>query len=191
MHILPGLIPFIMWFVYHDDPLPMWNVAVAAGTIAGLTLLVIKASGDVRRDQEENWPRTCAAYAIPPVVALLLFPGNAEFASVTVCVLAFGDSAAALAGRLFGNRALPWNSEKTWMGLMFFVLLAAPLGSLAYWGEAKPTVSVLHAAICGCSAALPAGLVESLRSRKSDNLRIGFVALAGVVIANRVLVGAF
>ncbi len=190
VHMLPGLGPFGMWFVYHEDPLPAWNLLVAAAVVAILTLLAARQPKGVRRGSDENWRRRCLTYAVGPLLALILFPANAEYAGVVVCVLAFGDSSAALGGRWFGRRALPWNPDKTWMGLICFLFAAVPVGSLAYWGEAHPRVGVLAAVLCGACAAVPAGLAESLCSRVDDNLRISGAALVGVVLASKLALAA-
>lgn len=189
VHLLPGSIPFIMWFVYHEDPLPMWNLAVVAGVVGLLTAVSIWYPRDVRRGRGENWTRTCVTYAVPPTVMLCLFSAQAEFAAVVLTVLAFGDTAAATAGRAWGKKRLPWNSEKTFVGLVSFVVVASVMASLAYWGEAKnPHVPVSVAMICGTSAAVLGGLAESLGSRIDDNLRISMAAAVGVVVPSLLLV---
>ncbi len=188
VHLLPGAIPFIMWFVYHEDPLPLWNLGVVAGVVGLLTAINVWYAHRARRGRQENWTRTCVTYAVPPTVVLWLFPAQAEYAAVVLTVLAFGDTTAALAGRAWGQRRLPWNPEKTFVGLIGFVVAASVMGSLAYWGEAKnPHVPFAVATICGTSAAALGGLAESLSSRLDDNLRISIAAAVGVVTASWLL----
>lgn len=187
VHLLPGFVPFVMWFVYHEDPLPLWNVGVAAAVIAGLTLVVVTTQRSARRNRNENWLIRCITYAVTPVVALLLFPANAEYASTVVCVLAFGDTGAAIFGKLLGKRPLPWNPQKTWIGLMAFVLCATVMGTLAFWGESNPKVSLSAAAMCGAAAAVAAGVMETIRSRIDDNLRISIAALVCVVVVSKMI----
>ncbi len=189
VHMLPGFIPFIMWFVYHEDPLPLWNLGVVAGVVALLTIIGVCYPRNVRRGHSENWLRTCLTYAVPPTIVLCVFPANAEYAAVVLVVLAFGDPAAATAGRAWGRSKLPWNAEKTVVGLVSFVLVAGVMGSVAYWGEARdPHVSFGTAVACGTTAALLGGLAESLASRVDDNLRISIAATVGVVTASRLLI---
>jgi len=189
-HVVPGLIPFVMWFVYHEDPLPAWNLAVASGVVALLTAMAIHGARDAQRSRDEPWARTCVTYAAVPLLTLILFPANAEFASVVLCVLAFGDAGAALGGGLMGKRRLPWNPAKTWMGMLCFVLAAAPPAIVAYWGEARPNVAWWTAVTCGATAVGPAAIAESVRSPIDDNVRICLAAAAGVVIAHHALIGA-
>jgi dolichol kinase len=188
--MLPGLIPFIMWFIYHEDPLPAWNLGVVVAVVAVLTLIGISYAHASRRERHENWSRTCLTYVVGPLLILILFPGNAEYAATVLTILAFGDSAAALGGRLFGKKCLGWNQDKTYMGLFCFIIFAAPLGSLAYWGEANPEVSLAMVMVCGTSAAVLAGLAESLRSRIDDNLRVSGGAAVGVIVSSWILVPA-
>lgn len=204
-HVLPGLIPFVMWFVPHEDPLPAWNLAVVALCVAGLTAIGLLNARTLRRGREENWARTCVTYAVPPLLVLILFPHRAEFAAAVLAILAFGDASAAIAGRLWGRRRLPWNPDKTWVGLGCFIVPAALLGTFAFWGEAMHVIEpgavaapvssffgrgevgrsaiLLQAAICATAGALPAALAESIRSRVDDNLRISVAAAVGVVVA--------
>lgn len=187
-HALPGLIPFALWFIYHEDPLPAWNLAVVAAVVAVLTLAAIVIPRRVRRSASENWRRACITYAIPPVVALCLFPARVEFTSAMLCILAFGDSAAALGGRRWGRRRLPWNPRKTWIGMGCFLAAALPIGSIAYWGEARPSVALSTAFACGFCAAVPAAIAETLPLRIDDNLRISIAAFVGIVLSSSVLV---
>ena len=178
-----------MWFVYHEDPLPLWNLAVVVAVVAVMILGAMRYWHFAKRTEGEDWRRTCLTYSIPPLLVLLLFPANAEYAAVVFTVLTFGDSAAAICGQLFGARRLPWNEGKSWVGLAAFVLAAAPVATVAFWGEARnPEVPWRVALICGIVPAVVAGLCESVKSRLDDNIRICLAAAVTVVVADRVLV---
>ena len=59
--------------------------------------------------------------AYPAVVLLLVLVfGKTDLPLVAAvwAMMAFGDPAAAIAGKLVGGPALPWNSKKTWVGLL-------------------------------------------------------------------------
>lgn len=187
-HMLPGAIPFIMWFVYHEDPLPLWNLGVVAAAVTALILIAVRTAHGGRRHDGEDWGRTCMTYGIPPFLTLLAFPAQAEYAAVVLTVLAFGDPAAAIAGRLIGRWRLPWNREKSWAGLMAFVLLAVPMATLAYWGEAHPRVTWTAALACGSAAGITAAAAESLAVRIDDNLRVSFTAAVAVVTTSQLIV---
>jgi phytol kinase len=116
-----------------------------------------------------------------------MFPGNAEYSCVVLSIIALGDGAAALGGRWFGKTPLPWNADKTWAGLVCFLLVSIPVSGIVYWGEARPGVPFADAALCGVAAAVPAAVAETLRVRMNDNLRVGVAAAVGVVVASRLI----
>jgi dolichol kinase len=118
------------------------------------------------------------------MLVFVMFPGNVEFAGAAVAVLAFGDPAACLIGSALGRSPLPWNPRKSWAGSLGFFAVAAPPATLAYYYLAQPDVPMLQAAVCGVSAAFAAAIAESLRSRITDNLRIGLAAAVTVVAAH-------
>ncbi len=182
VHLLPALIPLIMLFIYHEDPLPWWNLLVAIGVVTTLTLLTVRLSR--HRLIDPRWTRACAGYAAGPLAVLVLFPSRAEFASATLYVLAFGDAAAALGGRAWGRKPLPWNAGKTWVGLACFVLAAAPTAAVIYRLEARPQVAWSLAWTCAVAGAVCAAVAESLPSRVNDNLRVGIAAAVGIVVAS-------
>ncbi|RJP31927.1 MAG: hypothetical protein C4547_14785 [Phycisphaerales bacterium] len=182
VHLLPALIPLVMLFIDHEDPLPWWNLAVAIGVVTTLTLMTVRLSR--YRAVDRRWTRACAGYAAAPLAVLVLFPARAEYASATLYVLAFGDAAAALCGRAWGRRALPWNPGKTWVGTVCFVAAAAPLAALIYHLEARPQVPWSEAGACAVVGAVCAACAESLPSQVNDNLRVGAAAAVGVVAAS-------
>ena len=112
-------------------------------------------------------------------------------------ILAFGDGSATLGGKLLGGWRLPWNAEKSWSGLICFVLLGSFFGALWYWGEtwfnveAKEYREIDFAtayAVVG-SAAILAAIAESIPSRLNDNIRVGVCAVASMAAAQTVFVG--
>ncbi len=171
-----------MWFVYHEDPLPLWNLAVVVSVVALLLVIAVQYRHGIRLAKGESWLRTCATYAAVPVGLLVMFPARAEYAAAAVCAMAFGDSAAALGGRRFGGRGLPWNPNKTWAGTFFFMAFAFPMVAAAYWGEARPQVTWVMAIYAGACATAVAAFAESLQSRLDDNLRIGVATALGLML---------
>lgn len=186
VHALPGLIPFIMLAVYHEDPLPAWNLGVVLGVVAMLTAIGYRYRDAIARSGE-SWTATCLGYPLAPTLVLCLLPARAELAAVALVVLAFGDAAAGLGGLLLGGRRLPWNKAKSWTGLLCFLAAALPIAAFIYWAEAKPAVTVLAAVVCGVAAAVAGAVAESLPMRGSDNLRVGLAAAIGVVVADAIL----
>ncbi|NOX55254.1 MAG: hypothetical protein GXP27_12620 [Planctomycetes bacterium] len=188
-HFAPGLLPWISCLVPHEDPLSLLYRASAVVVIGVLFIAAVLEFRKFRRRTDESRIGPIVGYTIPAFTLFLLFPAHVELALVTLAIVAYGDGTATLVGRLFGERPLPWNPAKSWAGTIAFVLVAAPLASLAYWGEAQPEVSWSVAWVCGVTATLMAALAESLPSRWNDNFRVGAAAAASVVATHAMLVG--
>lgn len=195
LHGLPGVLPFVLAYVPHPDPLDAGSIIVVTVICVVLTALFLALFRVVQRDGESDLLLTVLSYPATILVTLMLFPAHAEFAAVVVVVLAFGDTAAHFFGKLLGGPRLPWNRKKTYAGAIAFVAVAAPLATLAYWAEARtPTMSSVPlalAAICGVSAALVGSVAESWPTRLTDNLRVGVSAALAVVVAHFASVGFF
>lgn len=177
LHMLPGFLPFLLAILPHDDP-PDW---IAMTCVVSITVLLtgfyIAMRSRVSRPDEKNFYSTVLSYPAAVLGTLLLFPAHVEFAMVVVILIAFGDGCAYIFGKRFGRRALPWNPEKSWAGTIGFVIISAPIASLAFWLEAKnPEVPFLLAAGCCTLAALAAALAESWPTKLTDNLRVGVTA---------------
>lgn len=189
-HTLPGFLAFIIPLLPHSDPLTWYELAAVTVRVSLLTLLALIFRRMIARPNERGLAWAILAYAGCVLGTLLLFPSHCEFAVVVLVVIAFGDTAAEVAGVLFGRRHLAWNPAKTWAGLTSFVLCAGPLAALAFWLAAKPAVSFGLAAACGIAAAIAGALAESLHTRLTDNLRIGVAAAVTVVAVYSLLAPA-
>lgn len=187
LHMLPGFIPFLMKDMAHLDPLD--NAALVFLTVVSLmlTIVFLAVFRLVRRPGERNLLSAALSYPATVVGTIVLFPANLEFACVVVTILAFGDGFAYLCGRLFGKTGLPWNSHKTWLGTLGFIVFSGPIASLAFWLEAKPQVSIPSAAACGFSAAVAGAIAESLDVKLTDNLRVGLAAAFTVAMTSYLL----
>lgn len=178
LHMSPGLLPFILVWIPHPARLDLKAQVIVTGLCVLLTVVFLSLHRVVRRLGEENLLSTALSYPAIVMAAVWLFPEHAELTGVVVVVLAFGDGAAYIGGKLFGRRALPWNPRKTWMGTTCFVLAAAPTAALAYWLLADPPQSFTVALISTTVTAIVAAIAESLPVRLTDNLRVGVSALA-------------
>jgi len=189
LHMLPGLVPFILSPIPHRDPISPTALGVVFGVTAVLTAAVLLAGPRIGRIGERDWLLRVWSYPIAVVGVLLVFPNRAEFAAVVVVVLAFGDGSATLGGIRWGRRVLPWNAGKTWAGTGCFAAFAAPPACLAFWVEAQPAVPAWEALTCGVVATLAGAAAESLPTRVNDNLRVGLAAACGVALAKAALPG--
>jgi len=172
----PGLLPFLLWGIPHQDPWGAILADVVIGlfvTIVGMALLQFNA---FTRPGEQDWRASVLGYALPVLAALTIFRGREEIGVMTLAILAFGDGFATLCGMKFGGQRLPWNPAKTWTGFACFLACGTPLATLIYWGEARPTVSLITAAVIAAVTTLTAAIMESLPFKLTDNLRVGATA---------------
>jgi phytol kinase len=188
LHMLPGFLPFILWFIPHKDP---WGpiladvVLVLTVAIVGPALLRFSAFA---RPGEQDGRSSVLGYALPILAALCLFRGREEIGMMTLAILAFGDGSATLGGLTLGGRPLYWNPRKTVTGLSCFLIIGGLMATVVFWGEARPAITWTQAALIGGGTTLAAAIAESVRSRINDNLRVGVVSLiVGAVLHGLVI----
>jgi dolichol kinase len=103
-----------------------WRVAAAIALAALLFNLFVmpRVGRGIYRDPEMKRDTGIVAYAAMVLVLIVLMRDKfAPVAAAVWAMMAFGDPAATIAGKLLGGPRLPWNPEKTWTG------------TLANWGR--------------------------------------------------------
>jgi dolichol kinase len=173
IHMSPGLLPFVLNAIPHRDPVTsmmLWPVVLLT---LGLVIFALRREGLFARLGEQGWATSVISYGIITSTLLVAFPGQLELGMVVTIIIAFGDGSATLAGLLLRGRRLPWNEAKSWVGLTAFLVCSGSLGTLVYWREARPGVSLPVAVACVLPAVFAAALAESLPSRMNDNIRVG------------------
>lgn len=192
----PGLLPILLWPIPHADPISATLQTIIIAIVAVLAATVYLQYGRIARRRDTERVTCVVGYAGAVAAALLLFPSAAEIAFAVLAILAFGDGSATIGGKAFAGRPLPWNSEKTWSGLFSFLLVGTPMAALLYWGEAShnpeflgPEVSFATATIICGAAVVASAVVESIRSRIDDNIRVGVTALLAVPLMHWLVVG--
>lgn len=196
-HTTPGLLPFLLWFVPHRDPI--------SPTLRGImVLLAIALAGHIywryrhiQRQQDRERASAVLGYALSVLAMLLIFPQHAELGLTVLAVLAFGDGSATWGGLTFGGPKLPWNPHKTWSGLASFLIIGTAMASVIYWGETQfnpesqeyQAVSFQTALACAGTAVTLAAFAESLPLRINDNIRVGIAAAVGVTTMHALLLG--
>jgi uncharacterized protein (TIGR00297 family) len=129
-------------------------------------------------------------YPLSILVLILIFRRHLDFVAAAWGVMAFGDGFATLAGKLFGGPRLPWNLEKTWSGLIAFVVCGA-IGAVALstwfwlWHSPLPPFATPQSHWdfrfwTPIAAAVVAGLVETIPIKLDDNISVP--ATAGAVM---------
>ncbi len=196
-HSAPGLLPVLLWFVPHRDPI--------SPTLQGIMILLVAALGGhvywryrrIEREADRGRVSAVAGYALSVLLTLLAFPQHAELGLTVLAVLAFGDGSATLGGLWLGGPKLPWNSKKTWAGFAAFLVIGIPLASLIYWGETQfnpesleyGMVPFSQALICAGTAVLLGAIAESLPVSLNDNIRVGIAAAVGVTTMHGLIAG--
>jgi len=116
--------------------------------------------------------RDAGIVAYPAMVLLLILVFAGKYLSVAAAVwamMAFGDPAAAIAGRLVGGPTLPWNRDKTWVGLLANWAVASAASFAVFLFVSRRPAAPDAAAILLIGAAVYAFL-ESVRSGIDDNV---------------------
>ncbi len=123
----------------------------------------------IYRDGQRRRDTGIVAYPAIVLALTVLLRDNLYIVGAVWAMMAFGDPAATIAGRLAGGPALPWNRAKTWAGLLADWAVGG-LGAVLVFRfvSARPLVPAA-AAILVLGAALYAFL-ESVRAGVDDNL---------------------
>ena len=195
-HMLPGLLPFLLWPIPHQDPISPTLYAIIIVVVVGLAITIFVGYRRIERSGEQNERFSAVTgYAASVLLTLLIFPGDAELGLTVLAVLAFGDGSATLGGLLLRGPTLPWNHHKTVAGFLCFLIGGGLSASIVYWGEThnleatNQPATLYTAMFCGVSATLAAAIAESLPSRVNDNIRVGFTAALAVTTVHGLLAG--
>jgi uncharacterized protein (TIGR00297 family) len=149
-----------------------WKAAAAVALAALLfnLFLLPRIGRGIYRDPGRKRDTGIVAYAAMVLVLILLFRGRyLPIAAAVWAMMAFGDPAAAIAGRLVGGPRLPWNREKTWIGLFSDWALGGAAAVLVFRFVAARRLEPEAVAMLIGAAGLFAFL-ESVRSGIDDNL---------------------
>jgi uncharacterized protein (TIGR00297 family) len=149
-----------------------WKTAAAVALAALLfNLFAMPRLGrGIYRDPSKKRDTGIVAYAAMVLLLILLFRDRyLPIAAAVWAMMAFGDPAATIAGRLFRGPRLPWNREKTWAGLLTNWAVGGAGAVLVFRFVAVRRLEPVAVAILVCGAVLYAFL-ESVRSGLDDNL---------------------
>ncbi|MBI2195221.1 MAG: DUF92 domain-containing protein [Planctomycetes bacterium] len=168
LHLAGGTLAFpLRWMTW-------WQGALMAGAAAAVNAFLLpRLRVGVRIARPgEPFLSGIAIYPVAVLLLLLIFPMPAAAAAWTA--MAAGDACSNLAGRRWGRARLPWNSQKSWVGLAAFFLAAAPaaLAALLWTAASDQTLQpgALGVGLVPALAAAAAGAaLESLPSPVNDN----------------------
>ena len=149
-----------------------WRVAAAVALAALLfNLFVMPHVGrGIYRDPSRRRDPGIVAYAAMVLALLVLLRDHyVTIAAAVWAMMAFGDPAAAIAGRLLRGPTLPWNRAKTWIGLAAGWAAGATAAILVFRFVSARPLEPLPAVLLVAGAAVYAFL-ESVRAGIDDNL---------------------
>jgi uncharacterized protein (TIGR00297 family) len=149
-----------------------WKAAAVIALAALLFNLFVlpRLPHGIYRDAGAKRDTGIVSYAAMVLVLILLFRDRyLPIAAAVWAMMAFGDPAAAIAGRLVGGPRLPWNREKTWIGLVSDWAFAGAAAVLTFRFVAARSLEPEAVAMLMGGAGLFAFL-ESVRAGIDDNL---------------------
>jgi phytol kinase len=189
IHIGTGPLFVLCWLLFTDAPSSRYLAALVPFSITvqfalvGLGVIKDQAAVDAmsRTGNRREILRGPLYYGIIFVVITLLYWLETPTGIVALMLVCGGDGMADIIGRRYGDRKLPWNRKKSWMGsLWFFIggwLLAVLI--LAIFVQAGVFLGPFGAYLAGVTIiALATTLVESISPQDIDNLTIALTALA-------------
>ena len=151
-----------------------WLTWPAAALLALAALLfnlwvMPRIGREIYRDRARKWDTGIVAYPAMVLILILLFRNNIYIVAAVWAMMAFGDPAASIAGRVMEGPRLPWNREKTWAGLLadwsVGGLAAVLIFRFVSGRPLEPAAAVILVAGAGLYAFL-----ESVRAGVDDNL---------------------
>ena len=145
------------------------GAALLAGSALLFNVFAMPRIGrGIYRDRSGARDAGIVSYAAVVLVLVLVFRRRLEIAAAVWAMLAVGDPAAAIVGRSFPGRGLPWNREKSWSGLIANFAAGGVAAVLVFRFVGPGVPHGATAAVLAASAAF--ALAESLSTGVEDNL---------------------
>jgi dolichol kinase len=187
-HMSPGVLAFGLLVFPHADPISPTLQLIILTCCLAIGIRILLGFRQIQRRGEGAGLGAVGGYSLSVLGTVFLFPRHLELGLAVLAILAFGDGSATLLGSVFRGPRLPWNSGKSWIGMLGFVVVGSTMAAWIYWGEthnleaSDPPVSFEMALFLTAPAVVAAAIAESLRSRINDNIRVGVVAAVALVL---------
>ena len=150
-------------------------IALAAAALAFNLFVLPRIGKGLYRPTDARFAAGIILYPLAVLLLLLCFPRRPDIVAAAWAILAAGDGMATLAGRAMPIERLPWNSDKSYGGLLAFMLCGGTAAvALAMWTApaVTPVPSWAFLVIAPIAAAVVAGFVETIPVGLDDNLRV-------------------
>ncbi len=176
LHIAFGLFAFsLRW-------LPWWMAAaVALCAVIGNWLVLHRLVGTRVSRHQRGWDAGIVLYPLSVLALIVVFRDDLHVAGLAWAALAFGDGFATLVGKSVRGPRLPWNRDKSWSGLIGFVLFSVPpLLLLSY--HLSDEVSWLPRWLAVTGVAVAGAIAESLPLGIDDNITVPVAAATAAAL---------
>jgi phytol kinase len=189
IHVGTGPLFVICWLLFTDAPISRYLAALVPLSITAQFALVglgvIKDQSAVeamsRSGDRREILRGPLYYGIIFVVVTVLYWLETPTGIVALMLVCGGDGMADIIGRRYGERKLPWNKKKSWMGSLWFFIggWLLTILALAVFVQAGVFPSPINAYFVKVTViALVVTFVESVTPQDYDNLTIALASLA-------------
>jgi len=188
IHIGTGPIFVMCWLLFPNNPTSRYFAAVVPLLItiqfALVGLGIIKDDAAVQAMSRSGDRREILYgplfYGIVFVLLTIIYWYDTPIGIVGLMILCGGDGLADIFGRLYGNKNLPWSTEKSWQGSlgMFIGGWLLSITILIFFIQFKIFPSPLKAFLLPVTLiAFVATIVESLPMKDIDNITVTAVSI--------------
>jgi len=189
IHIGTGPLFVVCWLLFTDAPVSRYLAALVPLSITAQFALVglgvVKDQSAVeamsRSGDRREILRGPLYYGIIFVVVTVLYWLETPTGMVALMLVCGGDGMADIIGRRYGERKLPWNKKKSWMGSLWFFIggWLLTILILAVFVQAGVFPGPIKAYFVKVTIiTLVVTFVESVSPQDFDNLTIALASLA-------------
>lgn len=168
-HILPIGFAFLLEILPYSVVVSLAVLSVFYGVFGSRWLLKEATMRETERAKKFSWGKFLYGFMV--LCLVLIFPDRLYLVGVVWAILACGDGFSNLFGRRFGTRKLPWNTKKSWVGMISF-FLSSFIGAfiLLWWLKAPfPFMQRFYLALI---PAFICALVETIPWKLDDNFSV-------------------
>jgi uncharacterized protein (TIGR00297 family) len=148
-----------------------WRAAavLAAAALLFNVFVMPRIGRGIYRDRSRRTDPGIVAYPAMVFLLVLLFRHDLAAAAALWGMMALGDPAASIAGRLLGGPALPWNRGKRWSGLIAYFLAGTAAAAALWMWVARPRTGWGNELAVLVPVVVLGAFLESIESGLDDN----------------------